>query len=187
MKGSTMKFKVGDRVRVISDYVGMDGIVVGEVVNGLFKNSICYEISEYGRETIQTNAKLNNVSDKVDIRGAATKNFHRDLSSNTLSKCVLLIDIEGAEFEILDATSFEAFRNSIIFVELHDWFFSDGSEKLEQLKKDAALTHSISELKMSSRDLSQFAELKKFNDDDRWLLCSEGRGQLMTWLRFDPR
>lgn len=160
---------------------------IGVLVNGLFKNSICYEISQNGRETIQANAMLNNVSKKVDIRGAATKNFYREISSEILSESVLLIDIEGAEFEILDAATFDAFKNSIIFIELHEWFFSDGNQRLEKLKKDATLTHSISELTMGSRDLSQFPELKKFNDDDRWLLCSEGRGELMTWLRFDPK
>ena len=33
---------------------------------------------------------------------------------------------------------------------------------------------------MGNRDLSIFPELKGWNDLDRWILCSEGRPQLMT-------
>ena len=88
---------------------------------------------------------------------------------------------------MIDKETFIAFNNSIIFVELHDWFFEDGQEKLQKLKNDSISTHVVTELTMGSRDLSIFPELKKIHDNDRWLICSEGRGQLMTWLRFDPK
>ena len=45
----------------------------------------------------------------------------------------------------------------------------------------------VTELKMGSRDLSNIPELQKFSDSDRWLMCSEGRGELMSWLRLDPK
>ncbi|MCX6119705.1 MAG: hypothetical protein NT027_19390, partial [Proteobacteria bacterium] len=83
--------------------------------------------------------------------------------------------------------TFSAFNKSIIFVELHDWFFEDGEEKLKKLKNDSTSTHVLTELTMGSRDLSIFPDLNKLHDNDRWLICSEGRGQLMKWLRFDPK
>jgi hypothetical protein len=159
---------------------------IGVLVNNLFEKSICYEISEEGRKTIKDNAHLNNVLHKVEIRGIAKKNFYNELPSKVLSNSVLLIDIEGAEFELLDKSTFNAFSNSIIFIELHDWFYEDGLKKLQKLKNDSILTHEITELKMGARDLSIFPELKKLHDNDRWIICSEGRKQLMTWLRFDP-
>ena len=70
---------------------------------------------------------------------------------------------------------------------MHDWFYEDGVKKLQKLKNDSSLTHVITELKMGARDLSIFPELKKLHDNDRWIICSEGRKQLMTWLRFDPK
>jgi hypothetical protein len=160
---------------------------IGVLVNDLFHKSICYEISESGRQTIKNNAVLNNVSKRVDIRGIATKNFFNEIPSDILSQSVLLIDIEGAEFELVDVKTFEAFRDSIIFIELHNWFFVDGDQRLQKLKDDSFVTHVITELTMGSRDLSSFPELKKMNDTDRWLICAEGRGELMTWLRFDPK
>ena len=160
---------------------------VGVLVNNLFQNSICFEISEEGRQTISENAQLNNVINKVEIRGIAKNDFYHHLSTHSLSNTVLFIDIEGAEFELIDKATFSAFNQSIIFVELHDWFYENGEEKLKKLKNDSTSTHILTELKMGSRDLSIFPELNKFNDNDRWLICSEGRGQLMTWLRFDPK
>ncbi|WP_338635673.1 FkbM family methyltransferase [Spirobacillus cienkowskii] len=160
---------------------------IGVLVNNLFEKSICYEISEEGRQTIKDNAQLNNVLHKVEIRGIAKNNFYHELSSFTLSNTVLFIDIEGAEFELIGKETFNAFNRSIIFIELHDWFFEDGEEKLLKIKNDSTLTHVVTELTMGSRDLSIFPELNKLHDNDRWLICSEGRGQLMTWLRFDPK
>jgi hypothetical protein len=45
----------------------------------------------------------------------------------------------------------------------------------------------ITEFKTSARDLSKFQELHELSDIDRWLLCSESRPCLMTWMRFDPK
>ena len=160
---------------------------IGVLVNNLFEKSICYEIREDGRQIIKDNAELNNVLHKVEIRGIAKKNFYHALSSYDLSNTVLFIDIEGAEFELIDKETFNAFSSSIIFIELHDWFFEDGEVKLQKIKNDSSSTHVVIELTMGSRDLSIFPELNKLHDNDRWLICSEGRGQLMTWLRFDPK
>jgi hypothetical protein len=97
---------------------------------------------------------------------------------------VLFVDIEGAEFDFLDSEMFGAFRNSIVIVELHEWFYDDGLARVQRMRNAAAATHTAIEFTMGSRDLSKFPELRTMHDDDRWLICSEGRGQLMTWLRF---
>ena len=66
---------------------------IGVLINNLFQNSICYEISEQGRKTIKNNASLNNVTNRVDIRGVAKKKFFKELPLSTLSNSVLFIDI----------------------------------------------------------------------------------------------
>ena len=180
--------KIPKKYTTFIDLGAADGYYgIGVLVNNLFQKSICFEISEEGRQTIIENAQLNNVLNKVEIRGIAKNDFYHEFSTHTLSNTVLFIDIEGAEFELIDKETFNAFNNSIIFVELHDWFFEDGEEKLQKLKNDSTSTHLLTELTMGSRDLSIFPELNKLHDNDRWLICSEGRGQLMTWLRFDPK
>ena len=95
--------------------------------------------------------------------------------------------LKGGEFDLFDKKLFGVFKDSIIFIELHDWFFKDGESKLEKITDDANQYFDITELTTASRDLSRFIELRQFSDTDRWLICSEGRAVLMTWYRLDPK
>jgi len=176
------------RYKIFIDLGAADGYyAIGVLANNLFERSICFEISDQGQKTIEDNAKLNNVLDRIEIRGKANKKFYDEFKPGARAEAVLFVDIEGAEFDLIDKETFHAFHTSIIFIELHDWFFADGEEKVQRMKRDSSSTHVTTELTMGARDPSVFSELIKLHDNDRWLICSEGRGQRMTWLRFDPK
>lgn len=106
---------------------------VGVLVNDLFKKSYCYEITDLGREVITRTAKLNGVEDRVVVRGEATANLIGEIPDGERNRSVLFVDIEGAEFNILKKEMFDGFAQSVIFVELHDWFFDDAKEKMDGL------------------------------------------------------
>lgn len=150
------------------------------------KASWCFEMSAAGQELIRKNAELNGVAGSVEIRGAADANFLTALQGLECENVVLFVDIEGGEFELLDDSAFQKFCRSIIFVELHDWFYEDGNERLNRLKATATRTHTITEICTGGRNPSRYSELAKLGDTDRWLICSEGRRRLMTWWRLDP-
>ncbi|MBX9399684.1 hypothetical protein K4L06_00065 [Lysobacter sp. BMK333-48F3] len=160
---------------------------VGALVAGLCQRSYCYEMGEKGRRIIGDTARLNGVRDRVEIRAKAEPGFYLELPAEVVDDCVLFVDIEGAEFELLDQAAFQAFAKAVIFVELHDWFFQDGAQRMQTLRRNAAATHAVSEMTTAARDLSRLVELREFSDSDRWLLCSEGRGRQMDWIRFDPK
>ena len=160
---------------------------VGVLVNGMFDRSYCYEISEAGRETIARNAALNGVEARVEVLGAADPLFYAQLPDTVPDNCVLLVDIEGAEFDILTADVMRRFSKSVIIVELHDHFFADGAARLERLRSDAERVFDIEELTTTSRNLSEFPEVKAFSDTDRWLICSEGRRAMPHWYVMMPR
>jgi hypothetical protein len=173
--------------RYFIDIGAADGYYgIGVLVGNLFEKSWCYEISSRGQNTIKRNADLNNVSDRVVIRGKADSEFEKEFSEEDASLSVLFVDIEGAEFELFNSALLEKFRNSVIFIELHDWAFPDGKERLDRLRSDAERYFQITALTTTSRDLSVFEELKDMSDTDRWLICSENRPRLMTWWRLDP-
>jgi hypothetical protein len=159
---------------------------VGVLVNGLFERSYCFEISERGQQAIAANAELNGVGPHVQIRGIAETDFHAMLPPSAIGNSTLLIDVEGAEFDILTPETFERFANSIIIIELHDHFFADAQQRLERLKRMCANAFRIDELTTTSRDLSVFPELKQFTDTDRWLICSEGRRAMPHWYVLTP-
>ena len=102
---------------------------VGSLISKKFRLSYSFEISDKGRAIIQKNATLNKVSHKLHIFGEATKNFYINIPKKDLNRAVILIDIEGAEFSLLNSGLLSNLKKSIIFIELHDWFFEDGEKK----------------------------------------------------------
>ena len=167
-------------------YVPADGYYgIGVLVGNMCKKSYCFEISEKGREVIAANAEANNVKDRVAILGEASQTFFNEIDETDRGDAVLLVDIEGAEFDVLTTAAFQAFARSTVIVEIHDWV-PDSQNKITRLRRQAAATHTVREFSTSARDLSGFGELKMLDDTSRWLLCSEGRPRLMSWYRFDP-
>jgi hypothetical protein len=160
---------------------------IGTLVSQKFKLSYAFEMSAKGRDVIRKNAKLNNCDNKLLILGEATKDFYKDIPKKDLNASVILIDIEGTEFYLLDSEMFYRLKKSVIFIELHEWIFKDSKEKVAKLMSDARPFFKISTITTTSRDLSKFPELKNYQDSDRWLIASEGRPKLMTWLRLDPK
>ena len=160
---------------------------VGTVKSGLFDKATCYEISLEGQKVITESAMINGVGDNIVVKGEAKTNFYKDIGPSLRKKSILFVDIEGDEFNLLTKETFQAFKDSIIIIELHNWLFSDSIDKLESLRLNITDTHFITNITTSSRDLSLFPELVKLSDNERWLMCSEGRGKLMQWLRLDPK
>ena len=58
---------------------------------------------------------------------------------------------------------------------------------MARLLTDARELFDVTEIRTTSRDPFPFPELQVLSDNDRWILCSEGRARPMTWLRADPR
>jgi hypothetical protein len=161
---------------------------IGGVVSGLFQKSIAFEMNSISRKVIREGLRLNNVSDKVQVFEIAEKNFWKllQLPKEKSDDWLILSDIEGGEFELFDSSAFEFFRCSIVIIEIHDWVF-EGPEKLKKLINFSEKTHEVEELTTSSRDLSTIPEVATFSDNERWLICSEGRPKLMKWLVFYPK
>ena len=177
------------KYKTLIDVGAADGYyAIGGLISGTFEKAICYEISKEGQDQIKKNAYLNKVSKNIEIRGEAKQSFYDDFTQEELATSLILMDIEGVEFDILSKSEdFRKLKNSSLIIESHALFFDDGEEKQQNLIKLAEEFFNVKELKMRSRDLSGFPELQKFSDSDRWLTCSEGRGELMSFFRLDPK
>jgi Methyltransferase FkbM domain len=159
---------------------------LGAVVSGQFKKSICYESSEKGRLVIAENARLNNVEHLVEINGMATREVLKEFCDDGRMNSVILVDIEGGEFDLFDDALLERIKKNILIIEIHDFLFPDGDEKRMEFQRLLEKHFKVSVFSTSKRDLSPYAELWKLADTDRWLLCSENRPVLMSWIRLDP-
>lgn len=183
-------FDLPETHRTFVDIGSQDGYyAVGAVRAGLFDIAHCFEILQEGRELIAENARRNGLKDKVHIYGAADATLAETLAAAgvDVARSVVLCDIEGGEFDVFDRAMFETLKGAIIFIELHPFAVDGGRGKIATLKEAAAANFNITELTTGARDLSAYPELDSYSDTDRWLLCSEGRPERMSWLRLDAQ
>tara|TARA_R110002074_G_scaffold386404_1_gene568087 strand:- start:4705 stop:5529 length:825 start_codon:yes stop_codon:yes gene_type:complete len=178
----------GDGRRTFIDIGAADGYyAIGCVKSGLFKKSICFEISEIGQKIIKRNAALNLIEEKIEVHGEADFAVLQKIPIEVRDACVLLIDIEGAEFDFITADLLRKFVNAFIVIEVHDNFVADGSERYKKLYDLCSEHFNCTEVRTGARDLSQYKELEFFPDHDRWLICSESRRRLGKWLFLEPK
>lgn len=175
--------------RVLVDIGAADGYyAVGGVARGYFSTSFCFETSDEGKLAIRENARANGILDHVHVLGHADEaQLIRLLDAESLhvDDLVILIDIEGGEFEMLTDSLLEMLAGAAIVVELHDWVPPE-SNPVAELAARAARWHTVGYLRTGERNPRQFAELRSWPDDDCWLICSEGRRHAMRWMVLTP-
>lgn len=175
------------RYRYFVDLGAADGYyAIGCAYSKLFLDSYAFEMSNQGQKVIRQNAELNSVSDRVHIFGYADENFDQKIPDVALAQTIVLIDIEGGEFDLLNEPLLQKLNKSMLIIELHEFMVNNGAERLAELVTRLQKFYKIAWLKTGARDLSNFDVLAHLNDTDRWLLCSEGRVQLQKWIVCEP-
>lgn len=167
------------------------GAADGYYAIGLLKAKIvptvlCFEMSAKGRDAIKNNWEENGQPDTLHIFDEATPSSLSQISSEALKKSLVLIDIEGAEFELLTDEVLQQFKDSTIIVEIHNWvdsFIDKYSALIARLER----LFSIAIIDPVCRDTTSFPELRDFTDDNRALLVSERRPCAMRFLRLTPK
>lgn len=158
---------------------------VGCLASGDAARCIAFEADPRSREILRSTAMLNGVLDRLEIRGTAGEEdlLRVALPPNTIA----LIDIEGQEFDVMTNAVLEHLRRTEMIVELHDWAVRQEGD-VERLVMAARNTgFLIDELATGPRNPSAIPEIAHLNDDDRWIICSEGRQRPGRWLRLIPR
>ena len=175
--------------RVFVDVGAADGYyAVGLVHSGKVDRSVAFETIPECRAAIRRLAEKNAVRNKLTILGTASDNFVDTLRESKIDsdETMFLIDIEGAEFKILNEEVFKFLSKSMIVVETHAHIYSDPKGEIERLIGRASKTHRATAWFPGARNPWMLKELEDFSELDRWILCSEGRHELQQWLRFDP-
>jgi len=172
---------------IFIDIGAADGYyAVGCIFSNLFSESICFEISEKGRKIIEENSILNGVYDRIKIFGIANTNSIKNvLTSDT--EALILIDIEGDEFDLLSDDFLFFCKKSTLIIELHDKFVNTGVNNRDDLFNRANKYFEISYLERVNPDIYSFNELDYLNDNYRQLVFSEGRPIKMEWVCFTPK
>lgn len=180
--------KISKKNTIFCDIGAADGIFgVGFLVNGIFNKSLCFEIDKNGRENIKKLAIKNNLETKVKILQEASASSMNAMEDIDWSDVCILIDIEGEEFNFIDNELLGVVDKSTLIIEIHDQYTENPEESRRNLSDTLTSKYNIKKVTTSSRDLSNVDEIKYFHDNDRWLLCSEGRGWRMEWWICEPK
>ena len=154
---------------------------VGGLYNGRFETADCFELTKAGRQTIKRNADHNGVVDKIRIFGEAGSDFPNMIGDVDWAQTILLCDIEGAEFELLDEDCLDRLSKSTILIEVHNWV-EDFQSKYHNLLERVASRFNIKLLERSALPAHFLPELRGYPDDNRLLMLSEGRPNIMRFL-----
>lgn len=162
---------------------------VGLIRTSTVDRSLAFEIDEKGRRAIAVNAEQNGVAGRIKVFGAADALLAKTILAEGVdpATAIILCDIEGAEFSVLDDAFVAAFRNSVFVVELHPFAVSDGEARLAALIARLAPSHDLQRVKAGNRDWVGIPALEALNDNARALAVSEGRKLQAEWLFAVPK
>ena len=174
------------RRSTLIDVGGADGFyAVGALVNNLFDNCICFELTEKGRTSLERTANDNGVIDRLQILGEANENSFLSVEVDFLD-CVILIDIEGTEYDLLTDKVLNKLKQTELIIEIHVF---DEEHELERKRLMGIVSNlfDLNIIRTSGRDFSIINETYHFSDTDRGLLTSEGRDKLGEWWHLSPK
>ncbi|MES1951269.1 hypothetical protein S4A8_10446 [Salinisphaera sp. S4-8] len=151
-----------------------------------FEQVIAFEKSAEGRQALSRAVALNDCEGMVDIACELTQ-FEVDERLGADERALVLIDIEGSEYDLLTSGMLAALRSSYVLVELHPFEIENGIAREQRLIERAHDHFEIEFFIRESYGPNKFSELAAFDDDERLLALSEGRASNMRWMLMSPK
>jgi hypothetical protein len=142
-------------------------------------NVIAYDISSRARSLCVSMARLNDVSDRVQLEGECTP---ATLSTMPASGVALLCDCEGYEKVLLDPDLAPNLRSWRILVELHDFVDSTITDTITARFADTHQIELITSLPSDSLDLPDF----EFMSSRQRRVALTERPVPMNWAHLRP-
>lgn len=175
------------RFSTFIDIGAADGYyAIGMLVSGKIGKTICFEQTEKGRAVIAENWKKNHSVGELTILGEANAASFAALHAQDLANALVLVDIEGFEFELLTDEVLALLKSCTVIIEIHHWM-DDFLNKYNAFLRNAAHYFEIETIQRVERETSNLPELRDFTDDNRLLLTSERRPGMMRFLQLTPK
>lgn len=159
---------------------------VGLLHAKMTKRAICYEISEEGQRAIRQNWLRNEKPGELEIHGEANEKSIVSVAKKLTENTLVLIDIEGFEFQLLSQEVIAALGRCTVLIEVHNWI--DGfEENYPALLRNLNQCFDIAFISPSGRNTQNIEMLRSYTDDNRLLVSSERRPCLMRFLHLTPK
>ncbi len=152
---------------------------------------IAFETKPTGRSAIEKNAAINNVRDRINIKGTCTLSALSEILLKSVpgEKQLMILDVEGGEKDFLAPEILPAIRHKHILVELHAFIHP----KIESILKNRfSDTHQIKTIDSEPRTIENFPPSLSHRTwfiPKKYKLGSiyEHRPQAMRWLYLRPK
>ena len=175
-------------LKYIVNFGSAEGFHIISLINKkYFKRGLAFEIDPYKNYELKKNILMNNLVEKIKIFNAANfNNVNEEFNENILKKTLYLVDIEGAEFLLLNKNNHIFFKNSVLIIEDHA-FAIKNSSLVKIFYKFLNKNFSTKIINNSGRNPFEIEKIKEFNDDEKWLMMSENRPRNMQWIICEPK
>jgi len=175
------------RFSTFIDIGAADGYyAIGMLVSGKVGRTICFEQTEKGRSVIAENWKKNHSVGELTILGEANAASFAALNRADLNNALVLVDVEGFEFDLLTDEVLRLLKSSTVVIEIHHWM-DNFLDKYTTFLRHAASYFEVEVIERVERETSNLPELRDFTDDNRLLLTSERRPGVMRFLKLIPK
>jgi len=183
-----LEIKKKNKIDYFVNFGAGDGYhALGLLKNNIIKYAYLFEIDNKGKNIIKNNLRINKLKERAIVFGEANfQKLSKYLDFKRLRKTLFLIDIEGDEFDILVKENLLMFKNSILIIENHD-FLCKNKNKIQRFHSFMKNNFYLEVLNNGPRNPNQISEIDNLDDDEKWLIMSEGRKQTMNWLVFYPK
>jgi hypothetical protein len=159
---------------------------VGLAIRNPQAHVVAFETEQVGRDLLRRSAQSNRVADQIEINGHCEQpDLERSLSG--VQSPIVVCDVEGHEYELLDPGKVPSLLGASVLVELHD-FIRPGVSQL--LRERFAPSHLIRHILQEPRSRDEFpwrtlgtALLPSSYLD--WAV-SEWRPEPMSWYWMEP-
>jgi hypothetical protein len=176
-----------DTSHIIDIGAGEGYYAVGIAYRDPAKCVIAFEMEQEGRQSITDMARLNAVTDRVEILGKCELGDLAKALSHSQTP-VVICDVEGYELNLLDPDKLALLQKAYILVELHD-FIHPGLT--ETLRDRFSATHKIEHIWQTERHRSEFPYSNIYTKclPTSYLdwAVSEWRPEKMAWFWMEPK
>ena len=175
------------KINTIINFGAAEGYhLIGPVKKRIIPFGFGIEIDEETRKTLKKNIISNSLTKRIKIITFDDfKSLKIKSKNKNFSKILVLIDIEGNEYNLLNKTNIKYFKNDFLIIELHQ-FISNSSTKHNKFIQLLKKYYKIEEIKNGSRN-PYLKEIEHLSDEERWMIVSEGRPCEMSWLICSPK
>lgn len=169
---------------LLIDIGAADGYyALGMLYSNIASTAVTFEISFKDREICKASAITNGVLDKIIIKGEATSSEIIQVIKGH-NHGLIIMDIEGGEYDLITREVLEAARNYYVVIEIHE---VKNEEVKSSMLKLCQEFHNIEKLTGLERDFPTDKFIEQLTDNERALLVSEGRPYAMSWVALSPK